>query len=433
MKRLLKLAAGALAAAVIMSSAAVPVYADKVYETQEQAVSALETLSSSFGIDTDGNYTYPDGYAGAYLDDDNCLVVLVSEDAAGQYFRDYLKAYDCVRITKVKYSLNELQAKLEETVKKLPETSYGKKIWWSYYVNEQDNLGIIKIYRSLYDDLSKADQKKVAVATGSNITLYFDDGYPVTVTGKVSLKTKDGVTYGYSGDKKLGRYTGWSKDSKGRRMYYSKGVKLTGWQKISGKYYFFSEKGKALTGKQKISGGTYYFGENGVWTGKLSSKSVKPKDFAVSFAAGYGGSDRKLSTKENKVEKLINEGEYTSAFHKFTGADKQIIWAIISGYGLTEADDSVVYDENYALKIAKENSNYTANIVSSEPCWEYTVTITANGRTYTFRGTEDLFDSRIQDYDATAAGLWKLTDHLEKLLKSTVEYKSFPETNVYYD
>ncbi|MBQ9208586.1 MAG: hypothetical protein IJ149_03250 [Oscillospiraceae bacterium] len=44
-----------------------------------------------------------------------------------------------------------------------------------------------------------------------------------------------------------GRYTGWTKSSKGYRYYY-KGKMLKGYYRIGGKLYYFNEKGYAARG-----------------------------------------------------------------------------------------------------------------------------------------------------------------------------------------
>ena len=102
------------------------------------------------------------------------------------------------------------------------------------------------------------------------------------------LRTVDGVTYRYSdsGEQK-GKYTGWSKTSKGKR-YYKKGVMYTNkWLKTkNGKYYYAGSDGYMRTGWAKVTrgkGNFSFFDKNGVWDGKTYYTGYQPSDLHAFF------------------------------------------------------------------------------------------------------------------------------------------------------
>lgn len=227
-----------------------------------------------------------------------------------------------------------------------------------------------------------------------------------------------------------GYYTGFTKSKAGRRYYFN-GEMYTGWQKIAGDYYHFNENGVADTGKVKIGGCTYYFGEKGAWTGKRSAKGSRPDDFAVSFIEGYGG-DIRLSTEKNVIEKLIDYDECASAEYKFTKMDLQVIWSIISEYDLLSADTGLDYGLEYAWEAIKANDPDDDRLLwgGVEPCSRFTVTITADGESYTFKGTEEL--KQAVAIDKTAEGLWSLQTYLKRLIINSDEYKNMPESQLIY-
>ncbi|MGN0599113.1 MAG: hypothetical protein ACI4JK_04385 [Oscillospiraceae bacterium] len=120
-----------------------------------------------------------------------------------------------------------------------------------------------------------------------------------------SIKTADGIAYRYSDSgEQLSKYTGWAKNSKGRRyykngvLYKNKWIKLKsgkrfhagedgyltlGWYKTDDGWCYFNETtGEMAVGETEIYGKTYTFSKNGIWDGlsdygffKISSKLKK--------------------------------------------------------------------------------------------------------------------------------------------------------------
>lgn len=116
------------------------------------------------------------------------------------------------------------------------------------------------------------------------------------------LKTVDGVTYRYSdsGEQK-GKYTGWTKTSKGRRYYKNglpyknKWLKMksgkcfyfgddgylsVGWTHIGTDWYYITADNGRLSGSQSIDGIEYYFDDDGKWD-KNAPNSTNEKHSTV--------------------------------------------------------------------------------------------------------------------------------------------------------
>ena len=123
-----------------------------------------------------------------------------------------------------------------------------------------DYLSLCEAKKYLFT--SQADEVKRGWVTIGSSQYYYDaDGNPVT-----GMKTIDGIKYRF--DKNgvcLGKYSGWTKNSKGDRYYYKNGIKLKScWLKVNGKKtYYLLKSGKMAVGAVTIGGKTYTFGNNG--------------------------------------------------------------------------------------------------------------------------------------------------------------------------
>lgn len=83
---------------------------------QEKALEAYNYFNSTILTDNEGNITYPECYAGEYIDGDT-LVLLSTSDNDLAYYSDYLSDYsDTVSLLKVDYSLVELQTYANEII-----------------------------------------------------------------------------------------------------------------------------------------------------------------------------------------------------------------------------------------------------------------------------------------------------------------------------
>ncbi len=95
------------------------------------------------------------------------------------------------------------------------------------------------------------------------------DGKKYYVESDGTLQTKsctiDGIRYSFSADGVCkGRYTGWTKSSKGKRYYKNGELVKNKWLKTkSGKRYYADEKGYVLTGEAYIKGEYCLFDEKG--------------------------------------------------------------------------------------------------------------------------------------------------------------------------
>lgn len=102
------------------------------------------------------------------------------------------------------------------------------------------------------------------------------------------IKTVNGVAYRYSDSgERIGKYSGWGSNSKGKR-YYKNGVLYKNkWIKTkNGKYYYAGADGYMRTGWAKVTRGKGYFSyfdKNGVWDGKTYYIGYKPKNLYQFF------------------------------------------------------------------------------------------------------------------------------------------------------
>ncbi len=151
-----------------------------------------------------------------------------------------------------------------------------------------------------------------------------------------TLQTKscsiDGIRYSFSSNGVCkGRYTGWTKSSKGRRYYKNGELVKNKWLKTkSGKRYYAGAEGYMRTGWAMIKEkGICFFDENGIWDGKKHYIGYQPNtmaDFLMDFDF----------SPELEYEYNIN---YKYKFRKFEGIEKVI--EILE----KDKDKSFIYDE----------------------------------------------------------------------------------------
>ncbi len=95
--------------------------------------------------------------------------------------------------------------------------------------------------------------------------------YYINSDGAIQTKSCsiDGIRYSFSADGVCkGRYTGWTKSSKGRRYYKNGELVKNKWLKTkSGKRYYADEKGYVVTGENIIKDKAYLFSDKGILKG----------------------------------------------------------------------------------------------------------------------------------------------------------------------
>ena len=98
-------------------------------------------IQSSFSIDSNGSYVYPDDYAGMYRDSGvTCLCLKdPDEEAIARYLSLAGNAARYIRIVPVRYSYNELTDAARELAEQV--IAEGLPLYW-YYVDEAAN-GIV--------------------------------------------------------------------------------------------------------------------------------------------------------------------------------------------------------------------------------------------------------------------------------------------------
>ncbi len=121
----------------------------------------------------------------------------------------------------------------------------------------------------------------------------------------------NGIRYKFSSDGVCqGKYTGWTKSSKGRR-YYKNGVMLKErWIKTKSGKYYAGQDGYMRTGWARVDGKTCFFDEKGIWDEKKYCKGYKPESMKY-FLMDFDFSD------DIEYEYCINYNKY----YDFEGID----------------------------------------------------------------------------------------------------------------
>jgi len=122
----------------------------KEMQAQAHAMAAYEVLRSVYAFYDDGSESYPDDYAGAWIDDYKLHVALTADnpDSVNRY-RNLLREFDCVVFVTMGYSLNELDkirgAVAEALMENYQITSHSvnvreNKIFLDYYEAEEKQV-----------------------------------------------------------------------------------------------------------------------------------------------------------------------------------------------------------------------------------------------------------------------------------------------------
>ncbi len=162
--------------------------------------------------------------------------------------------------------------------------SYNSYMTYKLHTKEKDVITVAEIEESLK---MKKPEGIVGIIIKNinpyvNITEYTftteegwltpdDKTYYVTKSGTLQTKSCsiDGIRYSFSSDGVCkGRYTGWTKSSKGRRYYKNGELVKNKWLKTkSGKRYYADKKGYVVTGENIIKDKAYLFSDKGVLKG----------------------------------------------------------------------------------------------------------------------------------------------------------------------
>ena len=177
--------------------------------------------------------------------------------------------------------------------------------------------------------------KNGEIVTGCSL-LYIDRSYEDDLCADMRMRSVDKVT-----GKITGYYTGFTKNSKGKR-YYISGERIYGWYKIGNYWYHFDENGYADTGRTKICGAYYTFDKSGKWTGRVSKNGVAPEDFTFSFITWGSAFDTDgYIYYGDGAENEEDDFKRYETQVKFSGRDRQIFYCMLleSGFGDGKAYD----------------------------------------------------------------------------------------------
>ena len=307
MKKSIRLISAALAAASIMSCAAVPVFAEKSgyftyvdtiagiqFDSMEDLIAfiaknrdkstieKIEPEASEWLLTTD-SLSVPSAVADNISD---IAHIIITPTYVSTMFEKDSKIFELYAYIDKKAGENQYEVAQGQLSEGLYDsrktTSDGKTVYFSqilgdgnYTWKEDGKYYWLRVYDC--DGYSKADLKYCNITayplTGTEETAetgwktidgkqyYFDEnGNKVT-----KATTIDGVLYKFGNDGVCsGKYSGWARTKTGR-YYYKNGVKLKScWIKSGGKKtYYLLKSGKMATGTVKIGGKKYTFGDNG--------------------------------------------------------------------------------------------------------------------------------------------------------------------------
>ena len=154
-------------------------------------------------------------------------------------------------------------------------------------------------------------------------------------------------------------------------------------------------------------------------SGSEALATPHPADFAISFTAQTGKVPNVLDTFEGYIQKdlVLAVPNKATCDYEPTEAELQYLWYLVEAYGITSMP-------------ADMHPEQTGDVhVAVTPNCEYTVTVRANGRTYTVRGdrtTGMVQGTYNKDFQA-------FVGHVYNFMVSTGQWRSLPEANGGYE
>lgn len=144
-----------------------------IYLQQAEALEAYSVLSSTFNVDSDGYVTYPNNYAGAWIEDNKLYVALTESDntfsiasAKNENFHSLLSDYSCVVYVSHNFSLNELNriryGIFDDLEKEYSITSHSIDV-----INNKINLGLLNLNSKTQQNILSAISLSVSSNTST--------------------------------------------------------------------------------------------------------------------------------------------------------------------------------------------------------------------------------------------------------------------------
>lgn len=167
---------------------------------QIEAAQAYAALYTTFTVDKDGVVTYPDNYAGAWINGADLYVALTSLDSSAIY-DNVFKDFSCIKYVKAEYSLNEME-KVKEKAFEILQKNYSDQIA-AFYVDVITNHIVFEVVGNINDIKTTLDSSIETQAFSTKIS--FDkfvltkgvfDKPQVNIIG--GMEIKHGSAYGPS-------------------------------------------------------------------------------------------------------------------------------------------------------------------------------------------------------------------------------------------
>lgn len=175
-----------------------------IFLQQAEALEAYSVLCSTFSVDSDGNVTYPDSYAGAWIEDNKLHIAITSSGTSDMFslassnnYISLLSDYDCVVYETAEYSLNELNDIRYSVFEELKE-DYAII---SHYVDVKENkinLGFLNYDETeVYDSLETiAIETRVLNNTLANYGAKYSDFSDLFILSVDELFDTEASLYG---------------------------------------------------------------------------------------------------------------------------------------------------------------------------------------------------------------------------------------------
>jgi hypothetical protein len=128
-----------------------------IFELQEQPLAAWNVLwENFFEVSGYGRITYPDDFAGGWVDGGNLHIALTSDSSQWGKYRELLADFECVIVFETaQHSLNDLDAIRDFVSAELKEEGYAVV---THYVNEAENrivFGVFGLDRQIESQINR--------------------------------------------------------------------------------------------------------------------------------------------------------------------------------------------------------------------------------------------------------------------------------------
>lgn len=160
----------------------IPPDISKMMESQKEPLEAYEALRKLFKVNADGSETYPDDFAGTWIEGSKLIVAVTSDETKEKTdYTSFLKGYDCVEYVIMEYSLNDLENIRAYAAEKLSAAVQFS----SHYVDQKNNkivFGFLEFDEKEISGVLSGIIKDSAFDKPISLDLFvLEQGYPINL------------------------------------------------------------------------------------------------------------------------------------------------------------------------------------------------------------------------------------------------------------